>query len=59
LPREATLELLGPWLAAFAHRQNHRVGYSPLVTADARAGFDCVMNPSDEERRAYLNFRNK
>ncbi|MGD0463541.1 MAG: glycosyltransferase [Tepidisphaeraceae bacterium] len=59
LPREATLEFIGPWLAMFAHEQGHRVGYSPLVAADARAGFDCVMRASDEERRAYLALQSK
>jgi hypothetical protein len=58
-PREATLEFIGPWLAMLAHRQGHRVGYSPLIAADAMAGFDCVMNPSDRERLAYLAFQNK
>jgi glycosyltransferase involved in cell wall biosynthesis len=59
LPREATLEFIGPWLAMLAHREGRRVGYSPLIAVEAQAKFDCLMNPSDQERLAYLAFRNK
>jgi hypothetical protein len=59
LPREATLEFIGPWLAMLAQREGHRIGYSPLIAAGVSAGSDCAMNPSDEERAAYLTFRNR
>jgi len=59
LPRDATLQFIGPWLAKLAHRQGQRVGYSPLIAADAPAGLDCAMHASDEERSAFLAFQNK
>jgi hypothetical protein len=59
LPREATLEFIGPWLAMLARGRKERVGYSPLITATAPAGFDCEMRPSQPERSAYLALLNK
>ncbi len=59
LPREATLEFIGPWLAILAKRQSLRVGYSPLIAADARMGLDCAMHPSAQELAAYIAFRNQ
>jgi glycosyltransferase involved in cell wall biosynthesis len=59
LPREATLEFIGPWLALLARGRKERVGYSPLIAATAPAGFDCEMHPSHQERAAYLALLNQ
>jgi len=53
IPQQATIQFLGPWLALLARSNRRRVAFSPLLSANARSGFDCLMQPSPEERSAY------
>jgi hypothetical protein len=51
-----TLPYLGAWLARLTQKSGRRIGYSPLLSADARPGFDCIPTPSADERAAFLAF---
>jgi glycosyltransferase involved in cell wall biosynthesis len=53
IPAVATPATLGFWLSVAAKRRAMRVGCSPLLSADAEPGFDCLTRLSDQERALY------
>jgi hypothetical protein len=57
VPAVATPATFGFWLSLAAQEKGLRVGYSPLLSADAEPGFDCLTRLSDDERALHRKMR--